>query len=57
MKIGNRIMQTGNGIISSTPWPLIVKLLLQNGSNFYQRVLHWSWKPEIELFIFVSALR
>ena len=38
IKTGNKIIQTGNGIISSNSWPSILKLLLQNGSNFYQRV-------------------
>ena len=38
LKTENRIIQTGNGIISSTSGPSILKLLLQNGSNFYQQV-------------------
>ena len=38
IQTGNGIIQTGNWIISTTSWPSILKLLLQNASDFYQRV-------------------
>ena len=38
IQTGNGIIQTGNGIISPISWPPIKKLLLQNVSQFYQRV-------------------
>ena len=34
MKTGNGIIQTGNGIISPTSWPLAKNHILQNVSNF-----------------------
>ena len=49
MKTGNGIIQTGNGIISPIFWFPIKKLLLQNVSNFYQRVQNWFWKQEMKL--------
>ena len=44
--MGNRIIQTGNGIISPISWPLIKKLLLQKVANFYNGVQNWCWKEE-----------
>ena len=50
LKTGNRIIQTGNGIISPISWPLIKKHILQKVSNFYNGVQIWCWKEKIELF-------
>ena len=49
LKTGHGIIQKGNAIISPISWPLIKKLILQNVSNFYQRVQNWVWKQEMEL--------
>ena len=37
-KTGNRIIQTGNGIISLTSWPLIKRLLPQDFFSFLPRI-------------------
>ena len=46
LKIGNGIIQTGNGIISIS-WPQIKKTLLQKFSNFYQWVQNWKMENGI----------
>ena len=48
-KTGNRIIQTGNGIISPTSRPLIKKLLLLDVSCLIQGVQNKSLKQEVEL--------
>ena len=48
-KTGNRIIQTGNGIIYPISRPLIKKLLLQNVFQLCQGVWNWISKQEIEL--------
>ena len=58
IQTGNGIIQTGNGIISPISWPPMKKLLLQNVSNFYQRVQNWFWLVRnIFLKIFWSEVR
>ena len=49
-KTGNRIIQTGNGIIYPIFRPLIKKLLLQSVSHFYRGLQNWFLKQEMELF-------
>ena len=41
---------SGNGIIFSTSWPLIKKLILQSVSHFYQGVRIRIFKQEMEIF-------
>ena len=48
-KTVNRIIQTGNGIISPISRPLIKKLILQNVSHFHQGVHNWFSKQGMEL--------
>ena len=47
-KTGYGIIQTGNGIISPTSWPLIKKLLLQHPLHI-TGVRNWFSKQEMEL--------